>query len=61
MNINRLYNNISRARIAHSESVLGPHVQGSIATDSVLSLGPTQRHVEWTEEGGGGFDCFYEG
>jgi hypothetical protein len=44
---------ISRAQIAYSESVLGPHVQGSIATESVLSVGPTERHIEWTGEGGG--------
>ena len=53
MRINRFNNNKSRAQIAHSESVLVPRVQGSIATESVLSLGPTQRHIEWTGEGGG--------
>lgn len=37
---------------------MGHHVQSSMATKFVLSLGPTQRHVEWTGEG---VDCFIIG
>jgi hypothetical protein len=59
MKFRRLNNNKSRTQVAHSESVLRPHVQSLIATKFVLSLGPTQRHVEWT--GGEGVDCFIIG